>query len=121
GSTALFGWPPLHHALDLPTVPPLDTSYRSPSQRKGADVIDPFFSLCGMPDQQQIIDRSSHREMLRDNQHTCTGCCRDKRGKVLWHRFPVMGDQDTPVVCRAPRLPDPSARQVQPPWQCENL
>ena len=51
GSSAMFGWPTALSCLGPASRTPLDTSCRSPSQRKGADLVDPFFSLCGMPDQ----------------------------------------------------------------------
>jgi len=38
--------------------------FSSTSERQGADLVDPFCSLCGMPNQQQIVYRSRHREML---------------------------------------------------------
>jgi hypothetical protein len=37
------------------------------SKRQGTDLVDPFLSLSSMPDQQEVIDRSSNWKMLRDN------------------------------------------------------
>jgi hypothetical protein len=75
--------------------------FSSISKWQGADLVNPFLSLGSMPDQQEVVDRSSDREMLRDNQCSCTGGRGDERKKVSRHRFSVMCHKDTPLACRA--------------------
>ena len=70
------------------------------SERQGAELVDPFFSLCGIPDQQHIVGCSRCREMPRDDQHARTGVRANELEKMSRHGFPVVGDKEAPLACR---------------------
>jgi hypothetical protein len=59
------------------------------------ETIYPFFGLRRFPNQQQVFDSSAYIEFLRHDDKARTRSRFPKSRKVTWHRFSIMGNEDS--------------------------
>jgi hypothetical protein len=73
-------------------------------KRKRHNLIGPFLSRRGFPDENDGIDGFADRQTLRKNQHTGTALRQDKLAEFSRHGFTIMGDQHPALTQLLKRL-----------------
>ena len=68
------------------------------SERDCAYRINPFFRLACCPNEKQRLNGRKQISLLRNNEQPGAGTASEEFREVRGHRFPVVGDKDSPVL-----------------------
>lgn len=72
-----------------------------PSERNIHQQIGPFLTFRATPDQQQLIDRSPHADVLTDDEDSRACAVLDEDGEVQGHGSPIVTNENAIVLSRA--------------------